>query len=421
MLSKVSKMVLVLSLLILTILLFNTAIMAADKIEINWFSENHHEEQIKPLRTRLIKEFEELHPNVKIILVQSPVEKQWLKLSVMAESGVTPDVIDLACNFMGSAISNGWLLSLDKYVTEKDKEVIIKGALDGASMDGKLYGWPFYGGVYVTYYNKKLVIEAGLDPNNPPQTLDEFLDWTLKLNNPPTVYGYAGVWSSKTCFRHYLGYLFANGAEFLNADNTKCLLDQPAAIETLRFWTDLFTKYNAVPPGPTTYQYNEETQAFAYQVAASMTNAYWAIPKVLDDNPEMEGNIIIGPMPYNKKPATFVQLNYQAIGANSKNPEMAFEFMKFLTTKKAVTERAIQAKWMFFRTDVADTPEVKQDKYLGKFLEFMKGARTNPTIPTIVEVQGRVILMVQNVLIGKSTVEEASIEATKDIDKILAK
>ena len=47
-----------------------------------------------------------------------------------------------------------------------------------------------------------------------------------------------------------------------------------------------------MPPGPTTYAYNEETRAFALGLAASMTNAYWGMPKVLGDNPEMEDNII---------------------------------------------------------------------------------------------------------------------------------
>jgi len=418
---KYCKIITFLILSVTVVLAFSIGVTAADAIEISWFSENHHEPQIKPLRDRLVKEFEELHPNVKILLVQPPVEKEWMKFSVMAGSGITPDIIDLSCDYIGSAIGNEWVLCLDEFVTDKDKDGVSKSALAGATVDGKLYGWPFMGAVFGNYYNKKLVIEAGLDPNNPPQTWDEFLDWVLKLNNPPNVYGYAGIWDSGTAFRHHMAYLLANGTTLLDDNNTECLLDQPAAIETLRFWTELFTKYNAMPPGPTTYTYNEETRAFALGLAASMTNAYWGMPKVIGDNPEMEDNFIIGPIPYTKEPATYFQVIYQVIGAHSKNPEMAFEFIKFLTTKEHVTERALMAKWMHFRTDALNEPQLQQDKYLGTFLKFMENAYTNPTIQTIAEIQQRVITMLQDVLIGKRSVEEASIEAKKDIDKILMK
>ena len=51
----------------------------------------------------------------------------------------------------------------------------------------------------------------------------------------------------------------------------------------------------------------------------------------------------------------------------------------------------------------------------------METAKTNPNVPQIGEIQSRIIEMVQMVLTGQATPEEASIEATKDIDKMLAK
>lgn len=411
----------VLVLLVLACVSLNAvAVAATDAVTLTWLSENHHEPQISPLRSKLIKEFEALYPNVVIVPIQPPLEKDWVRFSVMARAGATPDIVDIGCEYLGSAIDKGWVLCLDKYVTEEDKKTVSKNALDGAVVDGKIYAWPFWGGVYGMFYNKKLVTKAGLDPNNPPQTWDQFLNWATRMNNPP-VYGYAGIWSSATLFHHHLARLYSNGGNLLNEDNTKCLLDQPAAIETLRFWTELYTKHKVIPPGPTTYEYQEQTRAFASELAASMTNALWAVPKVLQDNPKgMKDNIIIGQNPYKTGPATYAKIVYQAIGVNSKNPEWAWKFIKFLNSKEAVIERALNACWMPFRTDVLNDPRIQNSAHIREFLRFMETARTNPTIPQIAEIQNRVIEMVQSVLLGKATPEEASIAATRDIDKMLA-
>lgn len=421
MLSKHGKIMWILGLLILVLVSFNVVTIAKDSITITWMSENHHEPQIKAVRGKLIQEFEELHPNVFIMQIQPPLEGQWMKFSIMARAGITPDIMDLGCEYLGSAVDRGWVLNLDKYVAEEDKENMSKNALNAGKVDGKIYGWPFWGGIYGMYYNKRFVIEAGLNPDNLPETWDEFLDWAKKMNNPP-VYGYAGIWSSGTLFHHHLARLYSNGGDILNDDYTKCLLDQPEAVEALSFWTELDSKHKVIPPGPTTYTYQEQTRAFAYELAASMTNALWAMPKLLGDNPEaMTDNILIGQNPYRTVPATYAKILYQVIGANSENPDIAWEFIKYLNTFEAATQRAIEAKWIPFRTDVINAPEVQDSEDLKQFLGFMETAKTNPNVPQIGEIQSRIIEMVQMVLTGQATPEEASIEATKDIDKMLAK
>lgn len=419
--SRQRRMLWVLAVLVLATMSFDSVAAAtADTITLTWLSENHQEPQIAPLRSRLIKEFEAQHPGVIIAPIQTPLEKDWVRFSVMASAGATPDIVDIGCEYLGSAIARGWVLPLDKYVTEEDTRNMSKNALDGATVNGRLYAWPFWGGVYGMFYNKRHVLKAGLDPNNLPRTWDQFASWAKKMNKPP-VYGYVGIWSSATLFHHHMARLYSNGADLLSKDNTKCLLDQPAAIEALRFWTDLCTKEKVVPPGPTTYEYQEQTQTFASELAASMTNALWAVPKLVGDNPALKDNILIGPNPYNKTPATYAKIVYQAVGANSKHPDIAWEFIKFLNSREAVIERTLNAYWMPFRTDVLDDPRVKASEDVATFLTFMDTARTNPTIPQIAEIQLRVIDMIQSVLIGKATPEEASIAATRDIDLILKK
>ena len=54
--------------------------------------------------------------------------------------------------------------------------------LDSFNIDGKPYGLPMYVSPYVLYYNKDLFKEAGLDPDTPPTTYDEMMEYAEKLS-----------------------------------------------------------------------------------------------------------------------------------------------------------------------------------------------------------------------------------------------
>lgn len=49
------------------------------------------------------------------------------------------------------------------------------------TFDGKLYSMPFNTSTPILYYNKTAFKEAGLDPEKPPKTFDEFHDYAKKL------------------------------------------------------------------------------------------------------------------------------------------------------------------------------------------------------------------------------------------------
>lgn len=54
-----------------------------------------------------------------------------------------------------------------------DKSNFYENVLAKSYIDDALYGVPMQYNVQYLYYNKDLFTEAGLDPENPPTTLDE--------------------------------------------------------------------------------------------------------------------------------------------------------------------------------------------------------------------------------------------------------
>lgn len=59
--------------------------------------------------------------------------------------------------------------------------------MDKSKVDGTLYGVPMQYNLQYLYYNKDLFEEAGLDPEQPPTTMEELAEDAKKLTNPDKI------------------------------------------------------------------------------------------------------------------------------------------------------------------------------------------------------------------------------------------
>ena len=103
---------------------------------------------------------------------------------------------------------DGKLRKLDEIWDNTDikKEDFVSSYLDSLSTDDGLYGVPFQISSYVMYWNKDLFEKAGLDPETPPATYDEWTEMAQKLTDPDShVYGsglsYTNV-GADACINH---------------------------------------------------------------------------------------------------------------------------------------------------------------------------------------------------------------------------
>ncbi len=104
-----------------------------------------------------------------------------------------------------------------------------------SKLGGKQLALPLETSNIIMYYNKKLFKEAGLDPEKPPVTWDDIVEYGIKLTKP-------GVWGY--CFGFHDTYaealswqfqiqVWSNGAKTWTDDYTKVLFDSPEAVEAL--------------------------------------------------------------------------------------------------------------------------------------------------------------------------------------------
>ncbi|CDX01557.1 carbohydrate ABC transporter substrate-binding protein (CUT1 family) [Desulfitobacterium sp. LBE] len=137
---------------------------------VNWASA---EEATKQLTLDMISEFEKQNPTIKVKNVPMPFSDVLNQLTIMNNAGNAPDIAQITNGDGMSLAYMGALEPTDNLLSEGFKADLNKTVYDLGLKDNQHYTIPWAGQPMGFWYNKKLMQDAGLDPNNPPQTLDE--------------------------------------------------------------------------------------------------------------------------------------------------------------------------------------------------------------------------------------------------------
>jgi len=361
---------------------FGGVAKAAD-IVLQWQATALSEAQYEPIWKAAVAAFEAKHPGVKIEPVLVPRKDNWTKFVTSAQAGIAPCLVSVP---VPTAAFNGYLMAMDDlWAKEPDsyKAIWSTEALGAGRFEGKLYGMPHYAGIYGEIYNADMVKAAGLDPENPPKTWAEYLDWSKKLNTPEHNALALLAGPTETTTRVLLSWIYSNGGKPFNDDFTESRFStDPRTVEAIKFYLGLETEHKLTSPGSAALNYAEQTVLFAQGKIASMRNAYWGLAKVLGDNPAMKGKIMVTVPPANSPAAkTVATVTTTSISANCKNPQEAWDFIKFLNEPDYAVQMVSAANWMPLRNDLLNVPEVANDKVVQAFLAMGANAVTIP-LPT---------------------------------------
>ena len=100
-------------------------------------------------------------------------------------AGSPPDFAVMDAPNLLTFLSIGAIVPLDEYVEQEGGQAYLDGFTPGflkvGQYDGKLWSIPFQRSTPILYYNKDFFREAGLDPDRPPQTWDELVEYSQKL------------------------------------------------------------------------------------------------------------------------------------------------------------------------------------------------------------------------------------------------
>lgn len=269
-------------------------------------------------------------------------EQTKLETSAAAQEG--PDIFEFGSTVVPTAYASG------AFETITDS---MWGQLGGKSaffqpqltMSGpspnKLIAVPWSGNPFAFVYNKELFAAAGI--KEPPKTWDDFVAAGKEITNGKDVWGTAMSPADGFDPWHKV-WLFATqaGGKLMDDAGKKGLLDSDAAVEACAFWLDWMARHKIASTQNATFQVANELKAFAGgKIGMQVMTGPGGIPTY--DQGAVAGKYAytIGPtvpfgmrsLPKSGKPAQgFVSGQYLTIFKYSKNPALALELIKVMTS-----------------------------------------------------------------------------------------
>ncbi|MEP6755892.1 MAG: ABC transporter substrate-binding protein [Chthonomonadales bacterium] len=143
-----------------------------------WSSPTHIEEENF---LKLCRRFEKEHPNILIHNVGGLQEPKLIRALV---AGVPPDLLYMYNpTLVGPLAGNGALQPLDDRFKRSGftEEIFLPGAIKQLTMFGKLYAMPICRDCRAFFWNKKCFRDVGLDPDAAPKTMEELMQFAVKL------------------------------------------------------------------------------------------------------------------------------------------------------------------------------------------------------------------------------------------------
>lgn len=239
--------------------------------------------------TKLVEDltagFMKENPDIKVTPVYSGNYRDTITKALTAlRGGEPPHIAVLLSTDMFTLIDENAIVAYDD-ILGKDAMDFTKdyfpGFLRNSQTGGKTWGIPFQRSTIVTYWNKELLQEAGLDPEKGPKTWDELVAMGKKLTkrDPSGKVTQWGVAIPSTGYAYWMLQALAiqNGVELMNEAGDEVYYDDPKNIEALQFLVDLAYKHEISPKGTidwstTPRDFFERKTAMMWTTTGNLTN-----------------------------------------------------------------------------------------------------------------------------------------------------
>ena len=417
---------------LLVVCAFNSK--AADQVTLR-FSDWHLTEDVwnKSL-SEAMATFQEQYPNIKVVMEPISYGEKETKYTVESEAGRAPDVFHVHAFSLPMFFGKGYAKDLTPFI-EKEGAGFLDAwyslPLELMQHDGKVHAMPGDYMTMVLFYNTEMFKAAGLDPDKPPKTWDEFLEYAKKLtldtdgDGRVDQWGFGTVGAKSPGFSLRFGpFIWGFGGDYLTPDMKQSVLDSPEAKEAFAFFVELYTKYKVVPPGLTAMNPQEVRTQLAQKKVAMILGSGWTPPIVDKINPDLNAFEVLKavPAPMKSKQATAIWLSSWVMSPNTKHPDEAWELMKFITSKDIELKWFIDNRVTSSRKDVSDVaPEILNDKFASVLASQLPYGMVEPQIKQWPEIMDVFTTSLQEAIVGMKTPEDALAEAHERINAILAR
>lgn len=287
--------------------------------------------EVLRIQTEVVRHFEKERPEIKINLLSVPGARHSEKLKTMIAGNTPPDVTEIRNLEFPAFAEKGILLDLSPYLQKEPKGFLDDFnpiAVNLSSYKKKIYGFTYGVECVFLFYNQDLFDKSGVKYPDESWTWTDLLKACEKLTRRSGQNSQFGIWPPSAGWEGFAPLVWQNGGKvFDDVENpTKCLINQPAAVEALQFLVDIRRKYHYAP---TTSEGADQgrIEMFMSGRIGMIFDGPWQLPEFR----KLKFRWDVAVLPKQKYRATWAGSSCYSVIKGSKHPDEAYEFIKFLT------------------------------------------------------------------------------------------
>ena len=190
---------------------------------------------------RMLDQFNEIHPDIHAEQVLTPGAGMQDRLTLMLASGTAPEVVMLNSEWAAPLMAMGGLMALDDHAARIGIDISLFHEADLApfQLEQRTYALPQMSGTAWTnllFTNRRLMAEAGLNPDAPPATWAELREAAVRLTRTD---GEGRLVQSGVDIPSVVNASFWNGAQLWSEDWRKASVVGGRVLETIDFLREL--------------------------------------------------------------------------------------------------------------------------------------------------------------------------------------
>jgi multiple sugar transport system substrate-binding protein len=380
---------------------------------------------------KVVPAFNERFPH---ITVQATPDGGIAKLRTLLAGGTPPDTTWLNISDMPGVAEQGALFALDSWITRDWKALegddVYPGAWEAVTWKGKRHGTPYEANPFLPVYRTDFFDAAGV-PYPTKQAEGGGWDWNAVLETARklTRTGTDGKrqfgLQLRTGNYALFHWIWNNGGEVWNADRTECLMNRPPAVEAIQFMQDLIVKHRVVPMGAET---GAEVKEASGTTSNDMLSKIIAFEWQFSGGGSRMGGVVdfpfqVAPEPRGKAARVIPHMNGagNVLLKEARNPEPAWEFLKFYASK--------QADVILMDTGIIPPRRRSSEEHYARNVkyppnnkvlsEMARTARMTPSVPAWADFNTILATELAPVWVGSRRPNEALDEVVRQVNPLL--
>ncbi|MDN5600291.1 MAG: sugar ABC transporter substrate-binding protein [Brachybacterium sp.] len=333
--------------------------------------------------------------------------------------GTGPDVAEVGTTWVPEFADAGGIDPLTEDIDAAGlSDGMVEGLAEAGTLDGELYGMPWYAGVRSILGNRDMLEEAGV--NSQPESWDDLLTMITTLEEHNSDWISFPVLGASI----FPAVSFVWGAGGLIAEEQDgqwtATINAPEAVEGLTWYADLALKHNASTAAATTWKETDALAAFLQEKVPMFISGSWTPATIRQDNPELAEKLVAFTIPAKDSPVapSFLGGSLMCRFTETQEPELAFELIKLVTTGDFATRWAEETNYFPGTTEALDEVVAGGDELTGVFASQMtEGGKSVPVTPAWGKIEGaKTINTMLGDILGGTPVQDAADAAATEMD-----